>query len=217
MPISVLIVDDDATIRRALGDALAAGGYEVNAVESAAAALSAAARQKPDVILSDVRMPDMDGLELLRTLRERLPSLPVVLMTAFDDMPTVVEAMKHGAVEFLVKPLDLDDLQRSLDRVVEDAARRREPAAQAIADSTGGIVGRHARMIEIYKLIGQAAVTRSTVLIRGESGTGKELVARAIHQHSSSSAAPFVPVNCAALPSTLLESELFGHVRGAFT
>lgn len=213
----VLVVDDDATVRLALRDALSSAGFHVDLAEGASQALALIARSHPDVVVSDVRMPDVSGLDLLKLVRERAPGIPIILMTAFDDMPTVVEAMKHGAVEFLVKPLDLDDLQRTLDRVLEDReSRRRSPAARDYT-AESAIVGRDPRMIDIYKLVGQAASTNATVLIRGESGTGKELVAHAIHSHSASVDEPFVPVNCAALPSTLLESELFGHVRGAFT
>jgi len=217
MPQRVLIVDDDVAIRNALGDALRTAGYQLALAESASAALSQIARQMPDVLISDVRMPDVSGLELLRIVRERAPGLPVVLMTAFDDMGTVVQAMKFGAVEFLVKPLDLDELQRTLERVLEDARAKRGAASPRGAPGDDVLVGRDPAMIELYKLVGQAAVTRATVLVRGESGTGKELVARAIHAHSDAAAEPFVPVNCAALPPTLLESELFGHTRGAFT
>jgi DNA-binding NtrC family response regulator len=213
----VLVVDDDATIRVALRDALTSAGFQVNLAEGATEALAQISHAPPDVVVSDVRMPDVSGLELLQLLRARVPDLAVILMTAFDDMPTVVEAMKHGAVEFLVKPLDLDDLQRTLERVLEDReSRRRARTATGTLGDTA-LVGRDPRMIDIYKLVGQAASTHATVLIRGESGTGKELVANAIHAHSAWSTEPFVPVNCAALPSTLLESELFGHVRGAFT
>ena len=214
----VLIVDDDATVRSALQDALGTAGFVVDVADGAISALAMVGASKPGIVVSDVRMPDLGGLELLRELRARAPEIDVVLMTAFDDMPTVVEAMKQGAVEFLVKPLDLDELQRTLERVFDDreVRGRRHRAAAPVADASS-LVGRDPRMIDIYKMVGQAAVTRATVLIRGESGTGKELVARAIHAHSAASAEPFVPVNCAALPSTLLESELFGHVRGSFT
>jgi DNA-binding NtrC family response regulator len=213
----VLVVDDDAAIRAALLDALTSAGFRVSLAEGANEALAHIAREPPDVVVSDVRMPDLGGLELLGLLRERAPDLPVILMTAFDDMPTVVEAMKHGAVEFLVKPLDLDDLQRTLTRVLEDREARRRMRTGAGAGADTALVGRDPRMIDIYKLVGQAASTHASVLVRGESGTGKELVARAIHDHSAWAAEPFVPVNCAALPQTLLESELFGHVRGSFT
>jgi len=213
----VLVVDDDATIRVALHDALTTAGFDVSLAEGAKEALALIARSEPDVVVSDVRMPDVSGLELLRLLRERAPDIAIVLMTAFDDMPTVVEAMKHGAVEFLVKPLDLDDLLKTLGRVLEDRESHRRLHATAALGADGVLVGRDPSMIDIYKLVGHAAATHATVLIRGESGTGKELVARAIHAHSAWAAEPFVPVNCAALPATLLESELFGHVRGSFT
>jgi DNA-binding NtrC family response regulator len=213
----ILVVDDDATIRVALRDALTSAGFDVSLAEGANEALALIAHSQPDVVVSDVRMPDVSGMELLRLLRERAPDIAIILMTAFDDMPTVVEAMKHGAVEFLVKPLDLDELQKTLDRVLEDRESRRRLQATSAFGAESVIVGHDPHMIDIYKLVGQAVSTHATVLIRGESGTGKELVARAIHSHSAWAAEPFVPVNCAALPSTLLESELFGHVRGSFT
>jgi DNA-binding NtrC family response regulator len=163
-------------------------------------------------------MPDMDGVSFLELLRKRAPSVDVILMTAYDDMPTVVSAMRAGAVEFLVKPLDLHHVRRVLDATFDDRqARTGAPRRPAADPALGDLAGRDPRMIAVYKLIGQAAMTRATVLIRGESGTGKELVARAIHANSVAAAEPFVPVNCAALPAPLLESELFGHTRGAFT
>ena len=221
MPGALLIVDDDATVRESLGEALSEAGYDVRTAEDAARALAALATRAPDVVLTDVRMPGLDGLELLRLLRERSPGVQVILMTAYDDMPTVAAAMRQGATDFLVKPLHLHALRDLLTRVFDDR-RARERASRdgpAAEDglAIGDLVGRDARMIEIYKLIGQVAATHANVLIRGESGTGKELIARAVHANSREAAEPYVPLNCTALPATLLESELFGHVRGSFT
>jgi len=221
MPGALLIVDDDATVRESLGEALSEAGYDVRTAEDAARALAALATRAPDVVLTDVRMPGLDGLELLRLLRERSPGVQVILMTAYDDMPTVAAAMRQGATDFLVKPLHLHALRDLLTRVFDDRrarerASRDSPAAED-GLAIGDLVGRDARMIEIYKLIGQVAATHANVLIRGESGTGKELIARAVHANSREATEPFVPINCTALPATLLESELFGHVRGSFT
>jgi DNA-binding NtrC family response regulator len=213
----VLLVDDDEDVRTSLAEALGEDDYAVETAVSAEEALSLLGRRAPDVVLSDVRMPGVDGLELLRLVRERAPQADVILMTAYDDMPTVVRAMREGAVEFLVKPLDLHELRHLLKRVIADRRTRQARPAVPSPALPGQLVGRDARMIEVYKAIGLAAATRATVLVRGESGTGKELVARAIHTSSASTAEPFVAVNCAALPGALLESELFGHVRGAFT
>ena len=214
----LLVVDDDATVLVSLAEALAEEGFDVATAGDGAAALEVLARERPDVVLSDVRMPELDGIALLRLVRERAPGTDVVLMTAFDDMPTVVTAMREGAAEFLVKPLELDGLLGVLRRVLDDRLVRRQLGRRARpAARLDDIVGHDPAMIAIYKRIGQAAASRANVLVRGESGTGKELVARALHQHSAGAREPFIAVNCAALPSTLLESELFGHVRGAYT
>jgi DNA-binding NtrC family response regulator len=216
----ILVVDDDPSVREALLQSLT-GTAEVRAAESAERALAMVAESHPDVVLSDVRMPGLDGLTLLRLLRERAATVDVIVMSAFDDMPTVVTAMREGAADFLPKPLDLQDLRRVLDRIFAD--RRARERARVAVDLEAArfrldeLVGRDARMIETYKLVGQAAAVRTNVLIRGESGTGKELIARAIHYNSPDSLEPFVALNCTALPPYLLESELFGHVRGAFT
>jgi len=218
----VLVVDDDDTIRTSLGDALATGEFEVAVASSAEEALTHFRPEgAPDLVLSDVKMPGLDGIELLRLLKERAPTTDVILMTAFDDMPTVVTAMREGAADFLSKPLNLQELRRILRQVSQDRrtreAARRQTEEAAVPYQLNQLVGRDPKMIGIYKLVGQLAANRANVLVRGETGTGKELIARAIHFNSADAAEPFVPVNCTAIPESLLESELFGHVRGAFT
>lgn len=221
MAIRIFVVDDDPTVRTSLAEALGDEGTDVHAADTAESALAQIEAVAPDLVLSDVRMPGLSGIELLRVLRERVPDADVVLMTAYDDMPTVVAAMREGAVDFLPKPIDLHDLRQVLQRVLDDRRVReraqRETAEHAAQYRLDQLVGRDRRMIDIYKLVGQLAASRANVLIRGETGTGKELIARAIHFNSAEAEEPFVPVNCTALPETLLESELFGHKRGAFT
>jgi DNA-binding NtrC family response regulator len=217
----ILLVDDDATVLNSLAGALADIGLEVAMAESAETALGKLAEVAPDLVLSDIRMPGLDGIELLKLVRERAPSVDVVLMTAYDDMPTVVQAMREGAFDFLVKPINLIELEEVLGKALRDR-RAREAARRAIEDEAepyrlDELVGKDPQMIGVFKLVGQLAASRVNVLVSGESGTGKEMVARAIHFNSADADEPFVPVNCTALPETLLESELFGHVRGAFT
>jgi len=217
----VLLVDDDPGVLRSLTQALTHLGVEPQTAGSAEEALGKLAGNPPDLVLSDIRMPGLDGIELLKLVRARAPSVDVVLMTAFDDMTTVVRSMREGAFDFLVKPIDLDELGNVLRRAFEDR-RARERARRAAEEEAqtyrlDDLVGRDPCMIQVYKLVGQLAASQVSVLIIGESGTGKELVARAIHFNSANAAEPFLPVNCTALPETLLESELFGHVRGAFT
>ncbi|HSR14197.1 MAG TPA: sigma-54 dependent transcriptional regulator [Gemmatimonadales bacterium] len=215
----ILLVDDDARVLTSLAEALASDERAVVTASDARDALAVLAGTKPDVVVSDVRMPGMDGLELLRLLRERVPDIDVVMMTAFEDLETVATAMREGATDFLVKPLDLHQLRRTLARVQDDrAARARRPSREpATSDLTYHLVGHDPRIVEVYKLIGQVSGSRTNVVVRGESGTGKELIARAIHAMSPYAEEPFVAVNCTSLPSTLLESELFGHMKGSFT
>ncbi|MDP2957749.1 MAG: sigma-54 dependent transcriptional regulator, partial [Longimicrobiales bacterium] len=217
----LLLVEDDSAVRRSISETLADEGFEVAEAKSAPAALELLAGFDPEVVLSDIRMPEMDGIELLQLLRQRAPGVDVVIMTAYDDMATVARAMREGAFDFLVKPLKLEELRKVLRSLLDDR-RSREQARRAVeteaqAYRLDSMVGRDSRMIEVYKKVGQLAASKVTVLIRGETGTGKGRVAKAIHYNSSSAGEPFIAVNCTALPESLLESELFGHLRGSFT
>ncbi|MDX1393776.1 MAG: sigma-54 dependent transcriptional regulator [Gemmatimonadota bacterium] len=217
---SLLLVDDDARILTSLSQALVDDGTDVRTAASAEEALGRLGARPADVVLSDLKMPGMDGIELLKLVRERAPSTDVVIMTAHEDLPTVARAMREGAMDFLVKPLDLHALRRLLDRIFDDRATRAR-ARRALDDDRPGIserlVGRDPRLIDIFKLVGKVAGSRTTVVVRGESGTGKELIAREIHRGSPYADEPFVAVNCTAVPEPLLESELFGHLKGSFT
>ena len=223
----LLIVDDDNQIRTVLSEALESDTLNVRTAASGEAGLEALSEGEADVVLADVRMPGMSGLEFLRLLKESDRKLSVILMTAYEDLPTVAAAMRDGAVEFLIKPLDLIQLRSTLRRVFDDlesteggrtrGRETRDPSGVADAGAHPQLIGRDPAMIEVFKLVGQVAATSSTVLIRGESGTGKELVARSIHALSPQRERPFVVVNCTSIPETLLESELFGHVKGSFT
>jgi DNA-binding NtrC family response regulator len=219
----ILIVDDDTDALEVYRTRLTHAGFEVETAESAEQALARVTRVDPGLIVTDVRMSGMTGLELLDRVRSDLEGISVVVMTGHEDMETAVAAMKAGAFEFLVKPVDPKALQALAERcfrereLVHEAGAEEEDGEEEPASPRGRLVGRTPRMIEIYKTIGRLARNRATVLIRGETGTGKEVVARAIHSHSAHSDEPFIAVNCTALTDTLLESELFGHVKGAFT
>ena len=221
MSARILVVDDDASIRETFERHLSRSGYTVHLAGDGQQALSLLAEVDPALIITDVRMPGLDGLELLRRVREGADPPDVLVITAHDDMRSAIEAMRAGAYDYLVKPLDLDEIDLLIQRCLSERALRgriqRQTAAAAETHALDRLVGRHPRMIEIYKMIGMLAGNRATVLVRGETGTGKERIARAIHFNSPAAAEPFIAVNCSALAETLLESELFGHVRGAFT
>lgn len=215
----ILVVDDDTDGLEVLETRLTHAGYEVETADSAEKALSRVKAFDPGLIVTDVRMSGMDGLELLQKVRATMEGVEVVVMTAHDDMQTAVTAMKWGAFDFLVKPVDPKAIQALADRCFRERelgeASDTPEAVAALPRSR--LVGRDPRMIDIYKTIGVLAANRATVLIRGETGTGKEVIARGIHENSIHSTEPFIAVNCTALTDTLLESELFGHVKGAFT
>lgn len=215
----ILVVDDDTDGLEVLELRLTHAGYDVETADSAEKALARVSAFDPQMIVTDVRMSGMTGLELLEKVRGAMEGVEVVVMTAHDDMETAVRAMKSGAFDFLVKPVDPKAVQALADRCFRDRALTEGseiPEAQA-ALPRSRLIGRDPRMIEIYKTIGVLAANRATVLIRGETGTGKEVIARGIHENSGHSVEPFIAVNCTALTDTLLESELFGHVKGAFT
>jgi DNA-binding NtrC family response regulator len=225
MPGQILIVEDDLSHLEILRRHLERSGHGVEAVESAEQALSRFSRFQPDLVLTDLRMPGMNGSELLRKLKADAPDVAVVLMTAFDDMQTAIDAMKDGAFDYLVKPLDLERLESIVDSALEQRRRtdterrvaKKAPEPETPPLTSNDLIGRHPRMVDVFKVIGRVAPSSAPVLIRGETGTGKELIARTIHENSPRAGHPFISVNCASLPETLLESELFGHTRGAFT
>ncbi|MCX7818073.1 MAG: sigma-54 dependent transcriptional regulator [Kiritimatiellae bacterium] len=217
---SVLIVDDERPTREGLARALA-GDYRVRLAESGEQALAMLAEEPADVVLTDLRMPGMDGLTLLRRILARQPQPVVILLTAYGSIETAVEAVKAGAYDFLQKPVSLDRLEVLLKRAIETrdmrTENRRLKEQLDVRFGIEHIVGQSAAMLEVLQTVRQVAPTRTTVLIQGESGTGKEMIAHAIHGLSPRRDGPFVAVHCAALAPTLLESELFGHERGAFT
>ncbi|MGE0755394.1 MAG: sigma-54-dependent transcriptional regulator [Pirellulaceae bacterium] len=212
---TLLVVDDEESIcwgLTRLGQDL---GHRVWTASSAEQAIDLVETRVPDVIVLDVRLPGMDGLRAMEALRRRCGDAPIIIMTAYGDLPTAVTAIRNGAFEYLVKPFDLEQVQRALTRAL--AAGKPLSSEVPPPVQLGGLIGRSPAMQEVFKRIALAATSDLAVLLQGESGTGKELAARAIHQHSSRAEEPFVAVHVAALSPTLAESELFGHVRGAFT
>jgi two-component system response regulator PilR (NtrC family) len=221
MPEAILVADDEPGVRESLAEVLRDAGYDVQVAADGAAALAALETRDFAVILTDLRMPGADGLAVLKRAREVSPQTLVLVMTAHGGVDTAVEALRSGATDYILKPVVFDDLLAKVERLLEHRQLawqaqmlRREVEAQY---DFNGLVGHSGTMREVFALIEKVAPTQSTVLITGESGTGKEVVARAIHRASRVSQRIFLPVNCAAIPENLLESQLFGHIRGAFT
>jgi two-component system nitrogen regulation response regulator GlnG len=218
---TLLVVDDEPSILAAFRRAYRDTPLKLLTVETAAEGLALVEQEHPDVIIFDVQLPDMTGLEALRTLRTFDARSPVILITGKSTTDTAIEAMKLGAYEYLLKPLELAQLRQVIDRALAISRLMHVPAvvadAEPVDERADAIIGHCSAMQEVYKAIGRVAGQEVTVLISGESGTGKELVARAIYQHSRRATGPFLAINCAAIPEHLLESELFGHEKGAFT
>jgi nitrogen regulation protein NR(I) len=215
----ILLIEDDTSLANNLRDVLKEDGFKVTLCSRGDEGLRRANNDDCDVVLTDLRLPGLGGLELVRQLHETQPRLPVVLMTAHGTIEIAIEATKQGAYEYLQKPFEMRDLLALLHRAVEASRLMRDPVAlpDASVESGTALVGTSRAMQDVCKAIGRVAAKPVTVLIRGETGTGKELIARAIYQHSTRAKAPFIAINCAAIPENLLESELFGHERGAFT
>jgi two-component system response regulator PilR (NtrC family) len=217
----ILVVDDERSLRELLAIVLKREGYDVLLAENGRMALAALARGPVDLLISDIKMPDMNGVDVLRSAKQADPSLAAIMMTAFASTETAVEAMRLGACDYLIKPFDVDELKLKVREKLEARQLKQENVLLKRAlnepHQVSGIIGRSAAMLAVFELVASVARTTSTVLITGESGTGKELVARALHQQSLRRDRPFVAINCGALTETLLESELFGHMKGSFT
>jgi two-component system nitrogen regulation response regulator GlnG len=211
----VWIVDDDRSIRWVIEKALSREGIAFSSFSSAKDALDALSGSAPEVLVSDVRMPGMSGLELLQTVKQRHPAVPVIVMTAYSDLDSAVAAFQGGAYEYLPKPFDVDQAVELIRRALDES--RRESEAVEPLPQAPEMLGHAPAMQEVFRAIGRLSQSSVTVLITGESGTGKELVARALHRHSARASKPFIAINTAAMPKDLLESELFGHERGSFT
>ena len=217
----ILVVDDDGVARELLADALKKEGYEVEAFSSGEEAIERGRRGQVDLVLTDLKMGTVDGLTVLREFKRFSPDTSIVLLTSFGSLEGAIEAIKQGAYDYLAKPFKKEEIklvvQRSLDhsQLVRENTRYRDELKER--EDWSPLVGSSPAMLEVYKLVARVSEGRSTVLLQGESGTGKELIARAIHANSPRREKPFIPVNCGALPDTLLESEMFGYEKGAFT
>ncbi|MBX3300623.1 MAG: sigma-54-dependent Fis family transcriptional regulator [Nitrospira sp.] len=218
---NILIVDDNGDTQAQLRGVLSKEGYEIDAAANGQAALGVVTRQVPDLVMSDINMPELDGLSLLEELRSRGYDMPVILMTAYGSLKTAVDGIRAGAFDYISKPFILNDVRLVVRRALEDTqlSRENQQLREQLRNRyrSDNLIGSSPAVVSVYKSIARVAQTESTVLLEGESGTGKELIARAIHTNSTRSSAPFVTVDGGALTETLLESELFGHERGAFT
>ena len=220
-PTRILVVDDERSMRELLAIVLKREGYEVLLAENGRTALETLAREPIDLLISDIKMPDMSGVDVLRAAKQADQDVLGIMITAFASTETAVEAMRLGACDYLSKPFDIDLLKMKVREKVENRLLRRENVllkrTLGLTHSFANIIGRSEPMLEVFKMIETVARTNSTILLTGESGTGKGIVAQAIHFHSLRRDKPMVALNCGAMPETLLESELFGHMRGAFT
>ena len=220
MPINnddVWIVDDDQSIRWVLEKTLGGEDLAISSFESGDQMLSALNNAVPQVVLTDVRMPGIDGMALLQKVHKQYPDLPVIIMTAHSDLDSAVSSYQNGAFEYLPKPFDIDDALALVKRALEHSQQQNPVVEQPVVDQGSEIIGKAPAMQEVFRAIGRLSNSNITVLINGESGTGKELVAKALHRHSPRAGSPFVALNMAAIPRDLIESELFGHEKGAFT
>jgi two-component system response regulator PilR (NtrC family) len=213
----ILIVDDELSMRDFLSILFEKEGYEVTVAPDAVSALAVSEKKEFDIAITDIRMPGMNGLDLLTELKHRSPGLPVVMITAFASPDDAVQAMKRGAFDYVTKPFHVDEIKKVVKAAVRQKNAAEKKGGKEGDDTFPGIIGSSPEMLRIFDLIRRVAPTPASVLIHGESGTGKELVAKAIHDHSDVARNPFVPITCSAIPESLLESELFGHVKGSFT
>ena len=217
---TILIVDDDDQLRKSFHKLLTEEGYAVKSAASGESALAVLKEELPDLVVLDLRLPGINGIEAFRVIHQIEPKLPVIIMTAFGTTETAIEATKLGAFDYILKPFEIPDMLSIIQQALEAGRFMRSPVTMngvPTADTREAIIGRSKPMQDVYKAIGRVSASDATVLIRGESGAGKELVARAIYQHSLRSNKPFLVINCVAIPENLLESELFGYEKGAFT
>jgi len=219
--LKILVIDDDPSIRNMLAIVLKKSGFQVTCTESGKTSLEKLKKESFDLIISDIKMPDIDGIELLKKIKTISPEIPVIMITAFASANDAVEAMKLGAEDYVTKPFSLDELKIIIDRAIYKTNMEKEniqlKSRLTDKEKFENIVGKNQKMLDIFEMVDTISQTDSSVLINGESGTGKELIAQAIHNKGERSGCKFVSINCGALPENLLESELFGHTKGAFT